>query len=63
MDRTDTSMPLFVPIILAVWLVVAVVALLLCIAARRTDEELERAELAPVIDLTKRSLRSRQHVA
>ena len=63
MDRTDTSMPLFVPIILAVWLVVAVVALLLCIAARRTDEELARAELAPVIDLTKRSLRSRQHVA
>jgi hypothetical protein len=63
MHRTDPLMPLFVPIILVVWLVVVAVALLLCVAARRTDEELSRSELAPVIDLTARSLGSRQHVA
>ena len=56
-------MPLFVPIILAIWLLVVAVALLLCVAARRTDEELARSDLAPVIDLAGRSARSRRHVA
>jgi len=56
-------MPLFVPIILVVWLLVVAVALLLCVAARRTDDELSRAELAPVIDIAASRLGSRQHVA
>ena len=55
-------MPLFVPIILAAWLLVIAVALLLCIAARRTDDELTRSELAPVIDIAAGSL-GRRHVA
>jgi hypothetical protein len=55
-------MPLFVPMILAVWLLVVAVALLLCIGARRMDEQLSRAELAPVIDLTA-ALRSGRHIA
>ncbi len=44
-------MPLFVPIILAVWLLVIVVAMLMCISARRTDAELLQSELAPVVEL------------
>jgi hypothetical protein len=63
MYRTEPTMPLFVPIIILTWLLVVAVALLLCVAARRTDDELSRSELAPVIDLAGRSLGSRQHVA
>ncbi len=44
-------MPLFVPILIAVWLLVIVVAMLICISARRTDAELVQSELAPVIEL------------
>jgi hypothetical protein len=55
-------MPLFVPIIAVAWLLVIAVALVLCIAARRTDDELARTQLAPVIDIAKGSL-SRRHVA
>ena len=62
MHRTDLPMPLFVPIIAVAWLLVIAVALLLCVAARRTDDELTRTELAPVIDIAKGSL-SRRHVA
>ena len=54
-------MPLFVPIILIVWLAVAAAAIVLCLAARRTDAEIERAELAPVIDIKAAALTSRQH--
>jgi hypothetical protein len=56
-------MPLFVPIILLVWLAVAAAAVLLCLAARRSDGEVQRSELAPVIDIKAASLRSRQHSA
>jgi hypothetical protein len=48
-------------VVICVWLLVAVFALLLCAAARRTDREIASADLAPVIDLT--SALSRQHVA
>ena len=56
-------MPLFVLIILCAWLLFAAVALMLCLAARRTDEEIAGTELAPVIDIRAGSLASRQHVA
>ena len=50
-------MPLFVPIILFVWLLVVAAAVLMCVAARRTDAEIASVELAPVIDLDAASLR------
>ena len=50
-------------LILCAWLVVVVFALLLCLSARRTDEEIAGADLAPVIDIHAGSLASRQHVA
>ena len=56
-------MPLLVPIVLAVWLLVALAAVVLCVSARRTDDEIARAELAPVIEISAASLRSRQHTA
>jgi len=56
-------MPLFVLVILLAWLAVVAFAVLLCLAARRTDEEVASADLAPVIDIAARSLSSRQHVA
>jgi uncharacterized membrane protein len=62
MCRTDPTMPLFVPILAAVWLLVILVALLLCVAARRLDDELTRGELAPVIDIAGARLSGR-HVA
>jgi hypothetical protein len=55
-------MPLFVPILAALWLFVILVALLLCVAARRMDEELARGELAPVIDIAGGRLSGR-HIA
>jgi hypothetical protein len=56
-------MPLFVPILIAVWLLVAVVALLLCMSARRTDAELARSDLTPVVEISAASLASRRHTA
>ena len=56
-------MAVFLPIILVAWLLIVAATLLLCVAVRRTDEELSRAELAPVIDLAGHQSRSRQHVA
>ncbi len=58
-------MPLLVLVlvILSVWLLVAAVAVVVCLAARRTDEEIAGADLAPVIDIQAGSLASRQHVA
>jgi hypothetical protein len=56
-------MPLLLIVILSAWLLFAAVALVLCLAARRTDEEIAGAELAPVIDIQAGSLASRQHVA
>jgi hypothetical protein len=50
-------MPLFIPILLLVWLLVVAAALLLCVMARRTDAEIARVELAPVIDLDAASMR------
>jgi hypothetical protein len=55
-------MPLFIPIIALVWLAVVAFALLLCIAARRTDAEIAGVELAPVIDIHMATL-SRHHSA
>lgn len=56
-------MPLFVPILLLVWLLVAAAAIVLCLAARRTDAEIERSELAPVIEIQAAALGSREHTA
>jgi hypothetical protein len=56
-------MPLLVPILIVVWLLVAVAAVVLCVSARRTDDEIARAELAPVIDISAAALRGRQHTA
>ena len=56
-------MPLFLLVILSAWVLVTAVALLLCLAARHTDEEIAGADLAPVIDIRAGSLASRQHVA
>jgi hypothetical protein len=62
MYRTRSGMPLLLPIILAVWLFVAVAAIVLCVAARRTDAEIARAELAPVVEIHAAAL-SRRHTA
>jgi hypothetical protein len=62
MQRRRPRMPLLVPILLAVWLLVAAVAMLLCLSARRTDAELAQTDLAPVIEL-KASAISRRHSA
>jgi hypothetical protein len=48
-------------ILICAWLVVALFALLICAAARRTDREIDSADLAPVIDFT--SALARKHVA
>ena len=53
-------MPIVLVVICA-WLLVVAFALLLCVAARRTDREIASADLAPVIDLT--SALARKHVA
>ena len=45
-------MLLLVLTLLVVWLMVAVGAVVLCAHARRTDEEIAAAELAPVIDIS-----------
>jgi hypothetical protein len=55
-------MPVFVLVILCVWIAAAAFALLLCVAARRTDEDLAGTDLAPVIDISA-ALSSRRHVA
>ena len=49
-------------LILSAWLLVLGFAVVLCVSARRTDEELG-TELAPVVDLQSRRFTSRQHVA
>ncbi len=54
-------MPLFLLVILSAWLLVIAFAVLLCVAARRTDDEIAGTELAPVIDI--KSSLARQHVA
>ena len=56
-------MPLLLPLILVVWLLVALSAIVLCFAARRTDAELASAELAPVIEIQAARLAHRQHTA
>jgi hypothetical protein len=56
-------MPLFLLVILCAWVAVAAVAVMLCLAARRTDEEIAGRDVAPVIDLQARRFSSRQHVA
>ena len=62
MYRTDSAMPVLIPIVLAVWLLVAAAAVVLCVAARRTDDEIAKSELAPVIDL-KSAVAARRHSA
>jgi hypothetical protein len=50
-------------VLLAAWFVIAAFALILCLAARRTDREIASADLAPVIDLQAAGLAGRKHVA
>ena len=50
-------------VLISAWLVIAVFAFILCVAARRTDRELASADLAPVIDINAASLAGRKHVA
>ena len=50
-------------IVLCAWLVIAIFAVILCMAARRTDRELTGTDLAPVIDIQAASLAGRKHVA
>jgi hypothetical protein len=51
MYRIELRMPVLLLIVLAAWPLLAVGALTLCAAARRTDRELAHADLAPVIAL------------
>jgi len=44
-------MPLLVLVILCAWVLIVAIALLLCLAARRTDDEIAGADLAPVIEI------------
>jgi uncharacterized membrane protein len=55
-------MPLLVPILLTVWLLVVVVAMLLCLSARRSDAEMLGTELAPVVEIKAAAL-ARRHSA
>jgi hypothetical protein len=48
-------------IILVAWLVLSAMAMLLCLAARRTDGEVGRGELAPVIELRSVAAARRAH--
>jgi hypothetical protein len=54
-------MPIVLLVLLCAWLLVIVFAVLLCTAARRTDDEIAGTELAPVIDI--KSSLARQNVA
>ena len=54
-------MPLVLLIVLGTWLLIVAFAVLLCAAARRTDDEIAGTELAPVIDIN--SSLARRHVA
>ena len=56
-------MPLLLIVILCAWVAVAVFAVVLCLAARRMDEEVASGDAAPVIDIKARRFASRQHVA
>ena len=56
-------MPIVLLVLLCAWLLVIVFAVLLCAAARRTDEEIAGTELAPVIDIQAAALAGRKHVA
>jgi hypothetical protein len=56
-------MPLFIPLIALVWLLVVAAAVVLCIAARRGDEQMARVELAPVIDFEAAALARRRSAA
>ena len=45
-------MPVVLALLIAgIWLLVALAAVTLCAYARRTDDEIARAELAPVVEL------------
>ena len=52
-------MSLVLLVLLSAWLVIVTFALILCAAARRTDDEI--GEPAPVIDI--QSVLTRKHVA
>jgi hypothetical protein len=54
-------MSLVLLVLLSAWLVIVAFALLLCAAARRTDDEISGEDLAPVIDI--QSVLGRKHVA
>jgi hypothetical protein len=45
-------MPVVLALLIAgIWVLVALAAVTLCAYARRTDDEIARAELAPVVEL------------
>ena len=50
-------------VVLCTWFVIVVFAVVLCMAARRTDREVTGTDLAPVIDIQAASLAGRKHVA
>ena len=53
-------MPLVLVLLVCAWLLIVAIAVILCAAARRTDDEISASELAPVIELR---TPARQHVA
>jgi beta-lactamase regulating signal transducer with metallopeptidase domain len=58
--RTTVAIAL---LITGIWMLVALAAVTLCAYARRTDEEIARAELAPVVELDLSAVASRRHSA
>lgn len=51
-------------VLVIAWFVIVAFALILCLAARRTDREIATAaDLAPVIDIQAAALAGRTHVA
>ena len=48
-------------VLISAWFVIAVFALILCLAARRTDREIAATDLVPVIDI--QAFATRKHVA
>ena len=54
-------MPIVLLILFSAWLLVIVFAVMLCAAARRTDDEIAGTELAPVVDI--KSYLAHKHVA
>ncbi|MEA2311530.1 MAG: hypothetical protein QOE28_1498 [Solirubrobacteraceae bacterium] len=63
MYRIRSPIVLVTIVIIGIWFLVAAAAVVICAAARRTDAEIVRAELSPVVELDAAALRSRHHSA